>query len=53
MSCGIGHRQGSDLGFLCRLAAVAPIQSLAWELLHATGMAPQKSKKKKSVKYLM
>ena len=35
MSCGVGHRRGSDLALLwlwCRLAAAALIQSLAWEL---------------------
>ena len=39
MSCGIGHRCGSDLtllGLWCRPAAAALIQSLAWELPHAT-----------------
>ena len=35
MSCGIGHRLGSDLVLLwlwCRPAATAPIWTLAWEL---------------------
>ena len=35
VSCGVGHRRGSDpvlLWLWCsRLAAVAPIQPLAWE----------------------
>ena len=31
-SCGVAHRGSSDLMWLCRrLAAVAPIGSLAWE----------------------
>ena len=42
MSCGVGHRRGSDLVLLwlwCRLAAVAPIRPLAWELPYAAGVA--------------
>jgi len=31
----------------CRSAAEAPIQPLAWELPHATGLALKKKKKKK------
>ena len=32
MSCGVGHRGGSDLALLWyRLAVVAPIRPLAWE----------------------
>ena len=31
----------------CRLAAVAPIQPLAWEPLYAAGVAPKKTRKKK------
>ena len=51
MSCGIGHRHGSDLVWLWlwfRLAATAPIRSLAREPPHATGVAlkGQKTKKK-------
>ena len=47
MSCGIGCRHGSDLAllWLCKPAAVAPIQPLTWELPYATG-ATLKSKKK-------
>ena len=40
VSCGVGHRQGSDLALLwpwCRLAAAAQIQPLAWEPLYASG----------------
>ena len=47
MSCGVGHRRGPDpvlLWLWCRLAAVAPIHPLAWELPYAKGVA-LKSKK--------
>ena len=46
LNCGIGHRHGLDMALLwlwCRLAAVAPIQPLAWEL-----PGPKKKKKKKA-----
>ena len=42
MSCGVGCGCGSDLTLLwlwCRPAAIALIQPLAWELLHAVGAA--------------
>ena len=42
MSCGVGHRHGSDLVLLWlwhRLAAVALIRPLAWELPCAVGTA--------------
>ena len=47
MSCGVGHRRGSDL--VCqwlwrRLAATAPIGPLAWEPPHAAGVALKKSR---------
>ena len=35
MSCGVGHRHGSDLALLWlwhRLVATVPIRPLAWEL---------------------
>ena len=54
MSCGVGHRHGSDLALLWlrqRLAAVAPIRPLAWELPYAAGAA-LKSKTKKTTKKL-
>ena len=38
MSCGVGHRCGSDLALLwlwCRPAPAALIQPLAWELPYA------------------
>ena len=41
MSYGVGCRRGSDLALLwlwCR-PAVAPIRPLAWEPLHAPGVA--------------
>ena len=50
MSCGVGGRQGLDLalfGLWCRLAAVAPIQLLSWELPYAVGATLFKKKKKK------
>ena len=59
MNCGIGHRCSLDLVLLwlwCRLAAVAPVQPLAWELLYATPVAlkkqknPQKQKQKTNQK---
>ena len=48
MSCGVGHRCGSDpvlLWLWCRLAA--PIRPLAWEPPYAGGAALEKAKKKK------
>ena len=42
VSCGVGHRWTSDLvllGLWCRLAAVAPIQPLAWGFPYAAGVA--------------
>ena len=53
MSCGVGHRPGSDSALLWlrqRLAAVAPIHPLAWELPYATGAALEKKKKRKKEK---
>ena len=52
MSCGVGHRQSSDLALLWlwgRQAATAPIRPLAWEPPHAAGVAlkGQKTEKKK------
>ena len=48
MSCGLGHRHGLDLVLLWllrRLASVAPIQSLAWELPDAAGAVLGRQKK--------
>ena len=42
MSCGIGHRCGSDTAFLwlwCRPEATALIRPLAWEPTYAVGAA--------------
>ena len=50
VSCGVGHRHGSDLALLwlwCRLAATAPIEPLAWAPPHASGAALKRQKKKK------
>jgi len=48
VSCGVGCRCGSDLLWLWhRLAAVALIRPLAWELPYAAGAALKKKKKKK------
>ena len=47
VSCGVGHRRGSDPALLWvwrRLAAAAPIRPPAWEPPYATGTA-LKSKK--------
>ena len=53
MSCGIGVRHCLDPALLwpwCCLAAIAPIQPLAWEPPYATSAAPKKKKKKKKKK---
>ena len=42
MSCGVGHRRGSNLALLwlwLRLVATTLIQSLAWEVPCVTGVA--------------
>ena len=47
MSCGVGHRCGSDLALLWlwhRLAATVLIRSLAWELPYAMGVALKRKK---------
>ena len=46
MSCDVGSRRGSDLAWMwLRLATVAPIGPLPWELPYATGAGPPKKKK--------
>ena len=53
MSCGVGHRCGSDLALLwlwCRPAAVAQIRPLAWELPYASGVALKSKNKNKQTK---
>ena len=55
MSCSVGHRQSSDLVLLWlwhRLATVAPIRPLAWELPYAMGVARKRQKKKKEIKII-
>ena len=50
MSCGIGHRRGSDpvlLWLWCRPAATAPIRPLAWEPAYAMGAAQEMAKRQK------
>ena len=53
MSHGVGRRHCLDPALLwlwCRLAALAPIRPLAWELPYATGAALEKDKEKKQTK---
>ena len=57
MSCGIGHRLGSDPALLLlwlwrRLAAIAPIRPLAWKLPPAMSVALKTKKKKKKKVYI-
>ena len=50
MSCGVGHRRGSDPALLwlcCRLASTAPIRPLAWEPPYAACVALKKQKKER------
>ena len=57
MSCGVGHRSGSDLVLLWlwrRPVATAPIRPLAWEPPYAVGVAlkirtKDKRQKKKKI----
>ena len=57
MSCGVGRRHGSDPVLLWpwhRMAAVAPIEPLAWEHPYATGAAlKSKKKRRRNVDVLM
>ena len=51
VSCGVGHRLGSDLMLLwlwCKLAAVAPIGRLPWEPPYAMGAALKCEKQNKT-----
>ena len=53
MSCGVGHRRGSDPSLLwlwCMPAAVALIGPLAWEHPYAAGAALKSQKKKTNKK---
>ena len=48
MSCGVGHRRGSDPELLWlwgRLAVTAPIGPQAWEPPYATGVAQEMANK--------
>ena len=50
MSCGVGHRHGSDPSLLWpwhRPADTAPVGPLAWESPYATGVALEKAKRQK------
>ena len=52
MSCDVGHRHGLDpllLWLWHRLAAIAPIGSLAWEPPYAVGVALKRQKDKKLI----
>ena len=52
VSCSVACRRGLDhqLSWLwCKVAAVAPIRPLAWELPCAKGVALKREKKKKDV----
>ena len=54
MSCGVGHRRGSDPALLwCRLAATAPTQLLAWEPPYAAGVGLKRQEKKIKIKKKM
>ena len=50
MSCGVGRSDPALLWLWHRLAAIAPIQPLAWEPPYATGAAQEMEKKKKKKK---
>ena len=53
MSCGVGHRCGSDPALLWlwhRLVAAALIGPLAWEPPYAAGAALEKAKRQKKKK---
>ena len=52
MSCGVGHRRGSEPTLLWlwhRLAVTASVGPLAWEPLCAVGVALKRQKDKKKV----
>ena len=53
MSCGVGHRHGSDPALLwlwCRQAATAPVGPLAWEPPYGgTGALKNKTKQNKKI----
>ena len=51
MSCGVGHRRGSDLALWLwlwqKLTAAAPFLPLACKLLYAAGVAQKRKEKEK------
>ena len=50
VSCGVGHRCGSDVASMwlrCRLAAAALTQPLAWEHTYATGAALKRQRERR------
>ena len=52
MSCGVGHRHGSDpmlLWLRCTVAAIAPIRPLTWEPPYAAGAAQKTNKQTKKL----
>ena len=53
MSCGVSCERGSDLALLWlrrSLAAIAPIQPLAWEFPYMVGAALKRKKQKPTKK---
>ena len=53
MSCGVGHRCGSDPALLWpwhRPVATSPIRPLAWEPPYAVGVALEKTERQKNQK---
>ena len=56
MSCGVGHRRGSDPALMWlwhRSAATAPIRPLAWEPPYAAGTALEKGKQTNKKKVIL
>ena len=52
MSCGVGHRCGSDLALLWfwpRPVATAPIRPLAWGPPHAANAALEKTERQNKI----
>ena len=56
VNCVVGHTCGSDpalLGIWYRLAAIAPISPMAWELPFAMSVALKKQKTKKKFFFII
>ena len=56
MSCGVGHRRGSDPALLWlwrRPAAIAAIRPLAWKPPYAAGAAQEMAKRPKKKKIII